>query len=119
MRLTLLPALAMWRPRAGVIGTTVDDQQRPLQRNPLGVQPPADSLRRWRDLDARDAVNVSTPAEFVVDMNNGPVRIEVLDADSVDVETQLAPARGPLVRARGRTFVIEADGLRPTIQLRP
>ncbi len=109
---------AIWHPRAGVIGTSVDDQQRPLL-NARDVRPPADSLRRWRDPLARDTINTSTPVEFVVDMNNGPVRIEVVNGDSVDVEVQLAPERGPLLRARGQTFIVDADGRTPTIQPRP
>ncbi len=112
------PLRAVWPARAGVIGTTVDDQQRPLL-NPLGLPIPPDSLRRWRDPLARDTVRATAPVEFVIDMNSGPIRIEVLSADTVDVEAQLAPGRGPIVRARGRTFVVEADGRAPSIQARP
>jgi hypothetical protein len=111
------PLRAIWHPRAGVIGTTVDDQQRPLLY-PL-VRPPVDSLRRWRDPLARDTVRASTPVEFVVDMNQGPVRIEVVNADTVEVEAQLAPGRGPIVRGRGRAFNVEADAREPSIQPRP
>jgi hypothetical protein len=111
------PVRVIWYPRAGVIGASVDDQQRRLQ-NPLRVQPPADSLRRWHDPLARDTVRASTPVELVVDMTQGPVRVEVVGIDSVEVEAQLAPARGPLVRARGRTFVVEADGRTPILEPR-
>lgn len=109
---------AIWHPRAGVIGTTVEDQQRPLL-NPLGVRPPADSLRRWRDAAARDSVTASTPVEFVVDMSHGPVRIEVISPDTVEIEAQLAPGRGPIMRLRGRAFDLEADGREPSIHPRP
>ena len=112
------PLRAIWHPRAGVIGTTVDEQQRPLL-NPIGARPPADSLRRWRDPLARDTVRASTPVEFVVDMNSGSVRIEVLSGDTVEVEAQLIPARGVIARERGRVFVVEADGREPSIRQLP
>ena len=109
---------AIWHAGSGVKGATVAEQQRRFL-NPLGGRPPADSLRRWNDPGARDTVNASTPVQFVVDMNDGPVRLEVLGGETVEVEAQLSPARGPLARARGHAFIIEADGHAPTVQPRP
>jgi hypothetical protein len=109
---------AIWHAGSGVRGATVAEQQRRFL-DPLGGRPPVDSLRRWHDSVARDTVNVSTPVQFVVDMNDGPVRLEVPGGETVEVEAQLSPARGPLARARGHAFIIEADGRAPTVQPRP
>lgn len=109
---------AIWHAGSGVRGATVAEQQRRFY-NPLTVRPPADSLRRWHDPLARDTVNAPAPVQFVVDMNDGPVWLEVVDTGTVEVEAQLAPARGPLAQARGHALIIEANGRAPTVQSRP
>ena len=108
---------AIWRPRAGVIGANVADQQRALA-NPLNFPAPPDSLRRWRDPAARDTTLAQTPAQFVVDMSGTDVTIEVVTGSILRVEAQLTPARGPVVTVSGRAVTVRADGLKPSLEVR-
>jgi hypothetical protein len=107
---------AIWRPRAGVVGLTPADQQRAIA-NPFG-RPPADSIRRRRDPSARDTVVVSTPTHFVVDMTGENLVIEVVAGDSIRVEAQLTPARGPRRSVWGHVIAATADGVSPTLERR-
>jgi len=105
---------AIWRPRAGVIGTSVDDQQRALG-NPLRRSVSPDSLRRWRDVDARDTVIAQTPTQFVIDMTSTDAVIEVVSGGTIRVKAQLVPGRGPIVELTGRAMTLHADGTAPML----
>ena len=77
-----------------------------------------DSVRHWRDPAARDTIAMKTPTEFVVDMTGGPIVVESLGQDSVHVETQLTPRRGPIVAVWGHKLIIDSDGLAPRVDRR-
>jgi hypothetical protein len=103
---------AIWRAHSG--GTAAEQQMRLLAGPGFGRA--ADSTRRWRDPSARDTVVAKTPAEFVVDMTSNTVVIETVTADSVQVEAQLTPTRGPIARKWGRALRLESDGRTPTLE---
>jgi hypothetical protein len=107
---------AIWRPRAGVVGASVADQQRALA-NPLSIPTSPDSLRRWQNPAARDTIVAQTPAQFVVDMSGTDVVIEVVAGGVVRVEAQFTPARGPVVTMSGRAVTVHADGLKPSLEV--
>src|ERR1051325_5533642 len=86
---------AIWRPYAGAISATGAEQQARLAWRRIFEANP-DSVRHWQDETAKDTIRVTTPTEFVVDMTAGPVVIEALGSDSIRVEAQLTPRRGPL-----------------------
>jgi hypothetical protein len=108
---------AIWRPYAGAVGSTGQEQQDALQRRRQFRNVP-DSVRHWEDPAARDTIVLKTPTEVVVDMNGGPIVIELTAGDSVHVEAQLTPARGPVVASWGRAFIIESDGRTPYVERR-
>lgn len=105
---------AIWRPHAGVIGTTVRDQQAAVGRM-RAVPNFADSARRWRDPDVRDTIVGSLPIDFVVDMNSGPVVVEALGDGSITIEAQLT-GRAFAEKASGRQLTVSADGTRVRIK---
>ena len=107
-------ARAVWRPYAGAVGAEINAQQDRLLSRRAITHP--DSVRRWADPAARDTVPLRTPTEFVVDMTGGPVVVEVVGTDSVRIEAQLTPARGPVVSGWGRAFSISSDGLSPSLE---
>lgn len=106
---------AIWRPYAGAVGSHGEVQQGPLRNRNWGAAN-RDSVRRWQDPAARDTVSVKSPTMFVVDMTGGPVVIEAVSADSIRVEAQLMPGRGPVVAAWGRRVLVMSDGIMPRMQ---
>lgn len=110
------PLRAIWRPYVAAVGGS-GAQQRALQAM-FHVPNPADSAKRWRDPDARDTVSVKTPTTFNVDMNGGPIVIEVTGGDSVFVAAELMQQRGT-ASSWGRAFVVSADGRTVSVERRP
>ena len=106
---------AIWRPYYGAVSVTGEEQQRRLIDR-MSRKWPQDSLRRWGDPASRDTVSVTTPVDFVVDMSGGPIVIETISGDSVRVEAQLTPGRGPVVAVWARAFRVDADGIRPHVE---
>jgi len=108
---------AIWRPYAGAVGSSGDAQQAAVRRR-WAFRTSADSVRRWQDSAARDTITVQTPTEFVVDMSGGPIVVEALGRDSIRVEAQLTPMRGPDASAWGRAIVVSSDGREPKVMQR-
>ena len=108
-------ARVVWRPHAGVFGSTEYAWASAVQAARRFMDDP-DSLRRWQDPAVRDSVPLKTPAELLVDMTGGPITIEALDGDSVVVQAQLTPDRGPRVSGSGHLLVIDSDGRIPSIE---
>jgi len=107
---------AVWKPYVGAVGGP-GSQQAAIRR--MMAQPiPPDSLRRWRDPLARDTVVVKTPASFEVDMNGGPITIEVVGHDSVHVDAWQVPGSPPGVTAWGRAFEVSSEGHGPSVTRR-
>lgn len=110
------PVHAIWRPNVGAVGDGYAQQTALFDRERLpGAQ---DSMRRWRDPASRDTIAVQTPVGFTVDMTPGPIVIEAVGTDSIRVEAQLTPSRGPVVGSWGHVFVISADGVTPAVERR-
>lgn len=108
----------IWRPYAGAIGADAFvAQQAALQRR-RAFATNADSVARWRDEEARDTIVRAVPVEFIVDMTAGPVAIESVTPDSVQVTVQLTPERGPRIEAWGRALLIDSDGRAPRVARR-
>jgi hypothetical protein len=99
---------AIWRPHVGAVGGP--GAQQASVRTMFGVPNSADSAKRWRDPAARDTFAVRTPAQFDVDMNGGPIWIEVDGSDSVFVDAQLFPLGSSGASGWGRSFSVSADG---------
>jgi hypothetical protein len=97
----------------GAVTSSGADQQAALRARRSITHP--DSIRRWRDAAARDTTLVRAPAEFLVDMTAGPVVVEAVGRDSIRVEAQLSPRRGPIVASWGRALRIESDGVTPRV----
>ncbi len=98
----------IWHPYAGAAGTTIDRQQHNLER--MGSVPNRpDSLRRWMDPTSRDTTLGEVPADYVVDMNAGPVVIESVNDDSLDLVARLIGS-GMSVSGHGLRFTVTADG---------
>lgn len=108
---------AIWRPLVGAVGGP--GSQQAAIRGVLEQRSPADSIRRWRDPLARDTFVVKTPASFEVDMNGGPITIEVVGIDSVRVDARQVPNSPPGVTAWGRKFEISSDGSSPRVKRSP
>jgi len=108
---------AIWRPLVGAVGGP--GSQQAAIRGVLEQRSPADSMRRWRDPQARDTFVVKTPASFEVDMNGGPITIEVVGIDSVRVDAWQVPSSPPGVTAWGRKFEISSDGSGPRVKRNP
>jgi hypothetical protein len=107
---------AIWRPYAGAVASLGQDQQAALRARRQITHP--DSLRRWADSTARDTIVVSAPAEFLVDMTGGAIVVESVGNDSLRVEAQQSPWRGPIVSAVGRSLLLDADGVKPEVRRR-
>jgi hypothetical protein len=107
----------IWKPHQGVIGRTVSDQQADV-RAMHSVPNLADSMRRWRDSTVRDTVVVTLPTQLVVDMSGGAVLLTAVRADSIRVDAQLTPERGPRVVRNGKVIRVSADGQTPWVERR-
>jgi hypothetical protein len=105
---------AIWRPYAGAIGARADAQQAALSRR-WAYRANADSMRRWQDSSVRDTITAQTPTEFIVDMTGGPIVVEACGVDSIRVEAQLTPLRGPSASTWGRAIVVSSDGIEPKV----
>ena len=108
---------AIWRPYAGAVGG-LGAQQAAIQEMLRGHDDPG-RMARWRDPAGRDTVTVKTPAQFDVDMGDGPVVVEVVGRDSVYLDAQKTPAGGPSNGVWGRRFSISAYGGPPTVERLP
>jgi hypothetical protein len=104
-------ARAIWRPYAGAVGSGNEQQNALQRRRPFWTN--ADSLRRWQDTTVRDTIRIETPAELIVDMTGGPITVEAVGVDSIQVRAQLTPSRGPVASIWGRSIVVSSDGVEP------
>lgn len=105
---------AIWRPYVGAVGGPGAQQER--IRSMFEHTNSPDSIRRWRDPAARDTFVVKTPTSFEVDMNGGPITIEVVGADSVRLEAWQVSDGPPGVRAWGSKFEISSEGQGPHVK---
>ncbi len=108
---------AIWKPFVGAVGGPGSQQAAILTTRQKAVHP--DSMRRWRDPEARDTFVVKTPASFEVDMSGGPITIEVVGKDSVHVDAWQVPSSPPGVTAWGRKFEISSNGNGPRVKRNP